>query len=214
MNFRKFWMGSTIYKRSLLLAFIMAYFCTPVFAQNSIFDQLRSTFEAGKVFKADFTHTYIDSYTEEETKTNGTIWINKDGYRLEADDQIIVVDGALSTVYDAARNRVIISEYDAEEDDFAPSRLLSGLDETYVLAGEESSGGITTINLESNDDFAVFVGISIEVGSDLHPQKITATDFAENVIITGFSNGEFLSDAEGIFELSPPEDAEIVDMRY
>tara|TARA_Y100001935_G_scaffold239088_1_gene226367 strand:+ start:115525 stop:116148 length:624 start_codon:yes stop_codon:yes gene_type:complete len=207
-------MGSTIYKRSLLLAFIMAYFCTPVFAQNSIFDQLRSTFEAGKVFKADFTHTYIDSYTEEETKTNGTIWINKDGYRLEADDQIIVVDGALSTVYDAARNRVIISEYDAEEDDFAPSRLLSGLDETYVLAGEESSGGITTINLESNDDFAVFVGISIEVGSDLHPQKITATDFAENVIITGFSNGEFLSDAEGIFELSPPEDAEIVDMRY
>jgi len=196
------------------LAFIMAYFCTPVFAQNSIFDQLRSTFEAGKVFKADFTHTYIDSYTEEETKTNGTIWINKDGYRLEADDQIIVVDGALSTVYDAARNRVIISEYDAEEDDFAPSRLLSGLDETYVLAGEESSGGITTINLESNDDFAVFVGISIEVGSDLHPQKITATDFAENVIITGFSNGEFLSDAEGIFELSPPEDAEIVDMRY
>ncbi|HCD52760.1 MAG TPA: outer membrane lipoprotein carrier protein LolA, partial [Balneolaceae bacterium] len=137
-----------------------------------------------------------------------------DGYRLEADDQIIVVDGALSTVYDAARNRVIISEYDAEEDDFAPSRLLSGLDETYVLAGEESSGGITTINLESNDDFAVFVGISIEVGSDLHPQKITATDFAENVIITGFSNGEFLSDAEGIFELSPPEDAEIVDMRY
>ena len=207
-------MGSTIYKRSLLLAFIMAYFCTPVFAQNSIFDQLRSTFEAGKVFKADFTHTYIDSYTEEETKTNGTIWINKDGYRLEADDQIIVVDGALSTVYDAARNRVIISEYDAEEDDFAPSRLLSGLDETYVLAGEESSGGITTISLESNDDFAVFVGISIEVGSDLHPQKITATDFAENVIITGFSNGEFLSDAEGIFELSPPEDAEIVDMRY
>ncbi len=196
------------------MAFIMAYFCTPVFAQNSIFDQLRSTFEAGKVFKADFTHTYIDSYTEEETKTNGTIWINKDGYRLEADDQIIVVDGALSTVYDAARNRVIISEYDAEEDDFAPSRLLSGLDETYVLAGEESSGGITTINLESNDDFAVFVGISIEVGSDLHPQKITATDFAENVIITGFSNGEFLSDAEGIFELSPPEDAEIVDMRY
>ncbi len=196
------------------MAFIMAYFCTPVFAQNSIFDQLRSTFEAGKVFKADFTHTYIDSYTEEETKTNGTIWINKDGYRLEADDQIIVVDGALSTVYDAARNRVIISEYDAEEDDFAPSRLLSGLDETYVLAGEESSGGITTINLESNDDFAVFVGISIEVGSDLHPQNITATDFAENVIITGFSNGEFLSDAEGIFELSPPEDAEIVDMRY
>ncbi len=179
-----------------------------------VFDQLKARFDAGEVFKGQFEHVYLDSYTEETTRTNGNIWINAVGYKLESEQQTIVVDGEISQVYDGSRNRVIISEYETEEDDFAPSRMLSGIDETYTASEEPMGGGNTKITLITTDDFATFLTVEIEVNAQLLPLKITAYDIADNVIITTFSDGAFIPENSSIFEFTYPEDAEIVDMRY
>lgn len=196
-----------------MLFFIGASF--QVQAQSTpVFDQLKARFDAGEVFKGQFEHVYLDSYTEETTRTDGNIWINAVGYKLESAQQTIVVDGEISQVYDGSRNRVIISEYEAEEDDFAPSRMLSGIDETYTASEEPLGDGKTKITLITTDDFAAFITVEIEVNAQLLPLKITAYDIADNVIITTFSEGAFIPENSSIFEFTHPEDAEIVDMRY
>ena len=197
----------------LLIFFLLMGISAPLSAQTN-FQKLRTTFEEGEVFEASFQHTYIDSYTEESTNSEGTVWINQVGYKLVSESQTIVVDGELSTVYDELRNRVIISEYEVEEDDFAPSRMLSDLDDTYTASEEVQSNGHTLITLKTDDDFAAFIQVEIEIDAQLRPLKITAYDIADNIIITTFTDGRFVADNGSIFALSYPEDAEIIDMRY
>ncbi|MFV1883948.1 MAG: LolA family protein [Balneola sp.] len=195
---------------ALFLLFLMADVAK---AQSQIFEELKTRFQEGVVFKADFKHSYTDAYTGDVSSSEGMIWIDQNGYKLESEDKVIVVDGELSQVYEAFRNRLIISEYDPEEDDFAPSRMLSGLDDTYSASQEKLSGGNTLITLVTQDDFATFLTVEIEVNAELEPLKITAYDFADNVIVTTFTNGSFENRTEDTFKLDVPEDAEIVDMR-
>lgn len=201
-------------KSTLSLIFGLIISIQFVQAQSPAFTELKTRFDESAVFYADFQHTYIDAYTNESTNSEGKIWIDQVGYKLESEDKIIVVDGEISRVYEGARNRLIVSKYDAEEDDFAPSRMLSGIDETYTSSEEKLDNGNTLISLETEDDFATFLKVEIEINDALEPVKITAYDFADNLIITTFSNGTFERLTDETFSLDYPEDAEIVDMRY
>lgn len=182
-------------------------------AQTSNFDLLKERFESGEVFAADFDHTYTDSYTGESTSSAGQIWIDQVRYKLMADEQTIVVDGETSRVYDEDRNRVIIDTYYPDEDDFAPSRMLSGIDSTYTVS-ERKQGSRTLITLSSTDDFSVFAEVEILLDADLRPLRIVAIDISDNEIVTNFSNGRFYAPESNLFQLEYPENAEVVDMRY
>lgn len=215
-NYKKFWMNSKTFSlvNAQLFFFVVVLCTTTIQAQSPTLEKLRDRFDENAVFSASFQHTYTDSYTEETTTTDGLIWIDKEGYKLESEEQIIVVDGELSKVYDGLRNRLIISLYDIEEDDFAPSRMLSGLDETYVPSEETFADGNTIITLLTDDDFAAFIRVEIEINKSFEPVKITAYDFADNVIITTFTNGKFEPRTTETFNLSYPDDVEIVDVRF
>lgn len=196
---------------SIIVVLLVA--STSLFAQTPNFDQLKQRFDSGDVFSAKFDHTYTDSYTEEVVSSSGNIWIDKVRYKLESEGQTVVVDGENSRVYDPNRNRVIIDTYYPEDDDFAPSRMLSGIDSTYSVS-EEMINGRTRITLTSNDDFAVFVEVEILLDAQLRPLEIRAWDISDNQIVTTFTNGVFQQPEPGLFELSYPDDAEIIDMRY
>jgi len=182
-------------------------------AQTPKFDLLKERFETGEVFAADFDHTYTDSYTGESTSSAGQIWIDQLRYKLMADGQTIVVDGETSRVYDADRNRVIIDTYYPDEDDFAPSRMLSGIDSTYTVS-ERRQGTRTIVTLTSTDDFSVFTEVEILLDADLRPLRIVAVDISDNEIVTTFSKGRFYAPESNLFQLEYPDEAEVVDMRY
>lgn len=200
-------------KGVVAVLFLFLFSSNTLLAQAPNFDQLKERFDSGEVFAAEFDHTYTDSYTEEVVNSSGNIWIDKVRYKLESEGQTVVVDGENSQVYDPQRNRVIIDTYYPEDDDFAPSRMLSGIDSTYTVS-EERSGNQTRIILTTDDDFAVFIEVEILLDEQLRPMEIKAWDISDNEIVTTFSNGRFHDPEDGLFELDPPEDAEIVDMRY
>lgn len=210
----RFWMKSKIGISPKFILFIVGIFVSTTLPAQTTFEQLRTMFDGDQIFKAQFKHTYLDSYTQESTNSSGDIWINAIGYKLTSEQQTIVVDGQLSQVYDSNRNRVIISDYEPDEDDFAPSQMLSGIDESYTPTESILENGNTQITLVTDDDFAAFLTVEIEVTEGLLPLKITAYDIADNIIITTFTNGAYLSADASIFELNFPDSAEIVDMRY
>jgi len=184
-------------------------------AQNTpVFDNLKQKFEQGMIFRADFSHRYEDSFTGETQQNDGKIWIGKDQYKIEGNNQVMVVDGDISRVYDASKNRVIVSDYVEEEDDFAPSRMLQGVDDSYSISETAGSGNSTQITLESDDPFSVFKVVTIRIDQEGRPAEIQAVDQAENQLTTRFQGGEFVEPDNNLFELNEPESAEQIDLRY
>lgn len=204
---------SKIFARVLSVAAGFLLLTTGLLAQTPNFDQLKDRFDSGEVFSAQFDHTYSDSYTGEVVSNSGSIWIDKVRYKLQSEGQTVVVDGENSRVYDPNRNRVIIDTYYPENDDFAPSRMLSGIDSTYSVS-ERVIDNRTKVTLTSNDDFAVFVKVEILLDAQLRPLEIKAWDISDNEIVTTFTDGSFQQPEAGLFQLSYPDNAEIVDMRY
>ena len=178
------------------------------------FDQLKSSFEKGKIFNSDFSHRYEDSFTGETDQNEGIIWIGKEQYKIESSNQVMVVDGNISRVYDGSKNRIIISDYSEEEDDFAPSRMLQGVDDSYSVQESALENGGTEIVLSSSDPFSIFEKVTILLDSEGNPIEIRALDQAENILVTRFSGGSFTEADEDLFTLESPEDAELIDLRY
>jgi outer membrane lipoprotein-sorting protein len=182
-------------------------------AQTPAFDQLKLKFEEGNIFNAVFTHEYEDSYTGEHSQNQGEIWIGKDSYRVEGDEQIMIVDGEISRVYDGIRNRLLISDYDEEEDDFAPSRMLQGVDDSYSI-GEESLNSGTLITLTTDDPFAIFISVEITLDGNGNPVVIRAVDQVDNLLTTRFETGRFQEADPELFEMEVPGNAERIDLRH
>lgn len=182
-------------------------------AQPTPFDKLKQKFEQGAIFEAQFQHQTVDSYTQDTAASKGKIWVGEQQYKVRAQHQSVVVDGKTSMVYDENRNRVIISKYEPKEDDFAPSRILNGIDSTFTIEKQEQRSNQIYIRLTSDDPFAIYKQVEIFLSKALIPQKIRAVDPVDNVITTTFNNGTFVEVQSGMFELNYPENAEIIDMR-
>lgn len=203
-----------VLKTSSLITLLVIVFAVSVQAQTKVFPKLKANFDNEKVFVADFEHVYYDSYTKESLTSEGKIWVSSDKYRLDSENQLLIVDGETSRVYDELRNRVIVSDYSEEDDDFAPSRMLNGVDSTYTITEEKMGNGRTKIIMTTDDDFALYLTVEIIVNSEAIPISISAYDFSENEIVTTFKNGSFLLKNEDLFLLRYPQNAEIVDTRY
>ncbi len=177
---------------------------------NLIQDKLRS----GTILSAQFNHEFIDAYTQETSRNEGNIWIGWQQYRIETAGKIIVVNGELSKVLDRGRHRVIISDYDPELDDFAPSKIIGGLGNTYQVVDTKSWRNTQEFNLQSSEPFSTFEQMSIRIDSDFKPIDLSALDMVANRMQTSFSEVKYLPSSSNLFELIIPEGAEIIDIRY
>jgi hypothetical protein len=174
--------------------------------------QLRERFTGGDAFTAFMTHEFVDSFTRDTVVTSGTIWIGTDSYKVVTDQQLVTVDGSVSKVYNRPQNKLIISFYDPEEDDFAPSRFLAGARDRYQVAEEADDAG-TLITLISGDPFEMFSEVRIHLDEDGIPWLIAGTDQAGNEFSTWFENGVFIPSTGDLFDISWPGTAEVVDLR-
>lgn len=185
----------------------------PMLTDSPALTQLKSRFSDEVLFRAEMSHHFTDSYTGEVTDSYGTIWFNRDKYKIETPDQIILVRDRTSTVYNKAQKRVIISHYDPEDDEFAPSRYFASTRETYRSQDISNNDGTTTILITSDDPFEIFSEVKIRVSRDGQPSQIEAIDQMDNEIRTTFRFGRFERVQDRVFEISYPADSEIVDLR-
>lgn len=195
--------------------FLAALFLMPVIAvYGQSMESLREKFENGEVFTSSFEHIYKDTFTGENQTTTGTIWIDSSQYKIISENSIMVVDGEVSYVYDGTKDRVIISEYVEEDDDFAPSRMLQGVDSSYSTSEKPQGEGGVIIQMISDDPFSVFSEVSVRLNESGIPQQIDAIDQVDNELVTTFYDGRFISASDTIFRFPNPEGAEIIDLRH
>ncbi|MEX0680580.1 MAG: outer membrane lipoprotein carrier protein LolA [Balneolales bacterium] len=176
-------------------------------------EQVRQQFSDGKVLHAAMIHEFTDSYTGQTEVTEGTIWISKNSYKISADQQVVLVDGAISRVYNARQNKLVISRYVPEEDDFAPSRFFSESDEIYTVTGINRTENSVEIILNPDDPFEIFLEVRILLDRALVPLQINAVDQMDNEFKTIFQNAVYQEHSKAHFLLDYPEDADIIDLR-
>lgn len=209
------WVYVRSYRRRQFTAWAVLFFVGIVSmaeAQTPHFDRLQERFANEEMMAADFVHTYQDSYTGEQNRSEGEIWIAQNAYRVEDERQTMIVDGEISRVYDAVRNRLLINTYIEEEDDFAPSRMLQGVREAYEVSETERSSSIS-IRLTTDDPFELFREVEITLTPEGVPLEIRAVDQADNLLTTRFKEGRFAIVDSTMFELNLPEDVERIDLR-
>jgi hypothetical protein len=174
--------------------------------------ELRQRFDNGDAFTAFMTHEYVDSFTSDTVVTTGTIWIGTDSYKVVTDQQLVTVDGSVSKVYNRPQNKLIISFYDPEEDDFAPSRFLAGTQDRYLVHEAADKDG-AVITLSSDDPFEMFREVRIHLNRNGIPWLISGIDQTDNEFSTWFESGVFIPATEDLFDISWPGSAEVVDLR-
>jgi hypothetical protein len=176
-------------------------------------EQVRGLFNDGLVLEAVMHHEFSDAYTGEVQQVQGRIWLSSEKYLVKTDHQSVLVDGRYSMVFNSRQLQVVISDYEPEEDDFAPSRFLSGQSTGFSVASRESSENRVILTMVPDDPFELFVEVVIVLDSELRPLEIRALDQMENRFTTLFTESAYRADAEGLFELNWPSDAEIIDLR-
>lgn len=174
---------------------------------------LKKRFNDGIMYRAELSHQFTDAYTGETTSSYGSIWFTRDSYKIDTPDQVIIVDNLVSTVFNKQQNRVIYSNYNPEEDDFAPSRYFSGDTGEFESQEVVNADGSTTITITTTDAFDQFKEVVIRVSRNGLPTQIDAVDQMDNTIKTTFRFGRFESSDQSLFAFHPPAGAEIVDMR-
>ena len=187
---------------------------TKLIAQENYLEGVQQKIQEGYVYVANFDHRFIDGYTMDESVSSGRVWLSWGQYRIETEGQIIVVDGQTSKVLDTNRNRVIISEYDAEFDDFAPSKILGGLGEEYRIESTKKRSQREEFSLVSTDSFSAFERIEITITKEWYPTLINALDMGANRVEMTFSSSSYQPLDANFFQLQIPADAEVINMRY
>jgi outer membrane lipoprotein-sorting protein len=194
---------------------------------------LRERIRGGGILRARFESRYTDGFTSESSSRSGRLWLADGAYRIETDDQVLVVKDRVSTVLDRTENRFLISDYDPEEDDFAPSRFLDASE--TMTETQSRSGRRTVVTLSSEDPFALWLEIRIVLDARGLPVTISGRDQGDNLIDTELSDVEWLADVvngggavppgsgagepatrsahASLFTLTPPEGMEIIDLR-
>ena len=159
------------------------------------------------------THEFLDSYTGESQITEGRIWISQKKYKIQAERQVVVVDGETSRVYNEQQNKLVISRYEQAEDDFAPSRFFSDEEELYYVSEVIREEGIVIFVLKSEDPFEIFLEVRIMLDMNLIPISVSAVDQMENILETTLTEAGYLEYDDALFHLDYPNDAEIIDLR-
>ena len=191
---------------------VLAIGVLTAFTASDALKSLQAKFESGGVFRAEMDHSYRDSFTGETTVTKGTIWLAKDGYKVETSDQTILVHKGTSRVYNRSRKQLILSDYHPEEDDFAPSRFFDN-DGGAFTATDRVVEGRTSIQIKFTDPFDLLRSATIQIGTGGMPLSIAAEDQADNRMTTRFNSGRFQADSIGVFRITFPAGIELIDLR-
>ncbi|MCC5934663.1 MAG: hypothetical protein JJU35_10460 [Balneolales bacterium] len=179
-----------------------------------VLDRLGERIQAGEVFTAMMQHRFLDGFTGEEVSSRGEVWVGADSYKIVTDAQLISVSGRVSTVLNIAQNQLIISNYQPEEDDFAPSRFLGSYQDRFSVNRIDPQGRFTVVTLQATDPFELITlaRITLEENS-LLPHQMFAEDLNDNQFFITFEDGRLLPGEDGIFGFDWPDDAEIIDLR-
>ena len=187
---------------------------------KSALKELRKKYRAIKSLKVEFREVFEWELTGESNIRLGEMLVTDDNrFRVDTVDQLIVCDGNDIYRYNRQRNQVIIERV-KDDDKLLPRKILldfadgfKAMDVTEIAVDERQG---FRLDLEAEDPEASLMSHAIiwATGDDMVVHRLKLIDLNSNSTTYYLSRIEFdLPVDQNEITFSPPEDAEIFDLR-
>jgi len=187
---------------------------------NEILDRLTKKTEAYKTITAEFAYIMKNADAGIDEKTEGTLFVKGDKYRLLIAGQVVICDGITTWTYIKDADEVQINSVENSEESITPNKLLTSYNKDYKskFVKETFQYG-TTVNVidltpAEGKSFSS-IRVIIDKAKD---QLLEITIFDKNgstysYIINKFAPDTAIDDSQFTFNKSEFPGAEVVDMR-
>ena len=187
---------------------------------NEILDRLTRKTEAYKTITAEFAYIMKNADAGIDEKTEGTLFVKGDKYRLLIAGQVVICDGITTWTYIKDADEVQINSVENSEESITPNKLLTSYNKDYKskFVKETFQYG-TTVNVidltpAEGKSFSS-IRVIIDKAKD---QLLEITIFDKNgstysYIINKFVPDTAIDDSQFTFSKSEFPGAEVVDMR-
>ena len=187
---------------------------------NEILDRLTKKTEAYKTIKAEFAYIMKNADAGIDEKTEGTLFVKGDKYRLLIAGQVVICDGITTWTYIKDADEVQINTVENSEESITPNKLLTSYNKDYKskFVKETFQYG-TTVNIIDLTPIEGKSFSSVRVIIDkAKDQLLEITIFDKNgstysYIINKFVPDTPIDDSQFTFNKSEFPGAEVVDMR-
>ncbi len=193
----------------------------PARAQSGqeVLDRIKARYESIDALQASFRQTITSAYDDAGETYEGTLVLQGDRYRVETGAQTIVTDGTVTYIWNAPENQLLINDYVEDETTFSLNDFLFHFDDVYEIAstGKALIGGKDhhMLRLRPRNPDAYFREITLLMDDrDSLITRLEVVDMNEVKMVFQL-NDITLNPPLGAdtFTFSPPEGAEVVDLR-
>ncbi len=212
-------------KIGLLVVFGMIF--TSVLAQydtkaRAVLDAMSEKYSKISAYKADIKSSLINEIDGVNEDMVGEITIKGDMFRLKIDDQEIYNDGKTVWTYLEEANEVNIDNYDPEEEEITPTKILNIYKTGYKylhLEETQEAGHLCDVidlipeNTKDSQFFKIRMNVSQKDRSLVSWTMFEKSGNKFKYTITNFNPGIKVDDTHFRFDASKYPDVEIVDLR-
>jgi len=179
-------------------------------------NRLREIVGAAQGFQADFTYTTSSAYWDDRQVFTGRLVFRGTQYRVDTATEIIISHGPDTYTYRPSENQVLIT---ATEPTFSPATLFGDFDQYYTVTGSRNTTYEGTphhaVILQPRDPELPVVEATLWMRiNDSMISRIQLVDVNETTTDLRLNNVQLHPQIDSaIFDLSFPEDVEIIDLR-
>ncbi len=186
---------------------------------EAVFAQLQDRYAAVDGLQASFTHVMSSTFWDDDQVYSGRMIVHGDRYRIDTDHTVLLVDGESTYVYRIDENQVLISDIEEDLAILMPSTFLLNMGERFdaVGVGRSIQNGEQHYQLDlkpkSADSF--FSALTVWMRArDAVITRVRIIDTNDTHMGLTLDNIELNPQiGRDTFVLTPPSDAEIIDLR-
>lgn len=205
----------------LLAALLLGSGFSRVQAQSAdqIFQRLKAKYDSIASLRAEFSQTMTSSYTDEAATSQGLLILQGNRYRVETQGQTLVTDGKVTWVYVPSENQVLINDYVEDETTFSINEFFFNYEDHYKaskvktarLNGEKHY--VLTLTPKRQDAFFKQVTLSMRDRDNVVTQ-MEVVDVNDTTMTFNLKNIQLNPKlGPNTFKFTPPQNAEVVDLR-
>lgn len=192
----------------------LIFFCTAInSAQNSgeqIVKALQNKFKTINDLSADF-----HQISNGKTALSGKFYYAKENkLRLELKSLILVSDGETNWNYNKKADKVIISNYNADDPTILSlEKIINDYPSECSVTAEKANNG-SALLFTPNNQALNFKNAKIYINNDNLISKMTVTDKNDGIIQIEFSNYKLNGNiSRSMFTFTPPKGSKVIDLR-
>ena len=186
---------------------------------DAVFNRLLTKYRSINALRAEFTQTMSSTYWDQDESFSGVLILQGEKYRVETGTEVLVVNGQETYVYRPAEGQVLINDVVADEASFSPSDFLLHYDQRFdvidmdVVTYEGARHYRINLKPKSADSFFREATIWMRDSDEIITQ-MTLLDMNDTRMVFTLDNIEINPTLdESTFRFTPPDGAEVIDLR-